>query len=54
MTAARRFRGMVRARGLGKREADACFDRFFAETVDIESLAVRVPSEQEQEAWLRS
>lgn len=54
MTAARRFRGMVRARGLGKREADACFDRFFAETVDIESLAVRVPSEQEQEAWLLS
>jgi uroporphyrin-III C-methyltransferase/precorrin-2 dehydrogenase/sirohydrochlorin ferrochelatase len=53
MAAAGRYRARVRSRFKGDpaREA-ACYDRFFAETVDAGSLAARTPSEEETEAWM--
>jgi uroporphyrin-III C-methyltransferase/precorrin-2 dehydrogenase/sirohydrochlorin ferrochelatase len=53
VAAAARYRGRVRARWRGDsaREA-ACYDRFFAETVDERSLAARTPTDEETEAWM--
>jgi uroporphyrin-III C-methyltransferase len=53
IAAAQRFRQRVQAAGLGPAAADACFDRFFAATVDGRALAVRVPTEREAAAWCR-
>jgi uroporphyrin-III C-methyltransferase / precorrin-2 dehydrogenase / sirohydrochlorin ferrochelatase len=51
MAAAKRFRQRVHAAGLPPEEADACFDRFFAGTVDRHGLATRVPTDQEEDEW---
>jgi uroporphyrin-III C-methyltransferase/precorrin-2 dehydrogenase/sirohydrochlorin ferrochelatase len=53
IAAATRYRARVRARlrGDSSREA-ACYDRFFAETVDGQALVARTPTEEETEAWL--
>jgi uroporphyrin-III C-methyltransferase/precorrin-2 dehydrogenase/sirohydrochlorin ferrochelatase len=53
MAAAKRFRQRVHALGLSPAEADACFDRFFAGTVDRHGLIARVPTEAEEAAWSR-
>ena len=50
--AAARFRTAVRARRLDASEEAACFDRFFAATVDAERLRVRVPHPGEEASWL--
>jgi len=50
--AARRFRRRVQQHGLGGLSADAAYDRFMAETVDEETLAVRVPMASDEEAWV--
>jgi uroporphyrin-III C-methyltransferase/precorrin-2 dehydrogenase/sirohydrochlorin ferrochelatase len=46
------FRLAVRARGLGVREQEACFDRFVAQTLDTQRLSVRVPGDAEMHGWL--
>jgi uroporphyrin-III C-methyltransferase / precorrin-2 dehydrogenase / sirohydrochlorin ferrochelatase len=53
VAAAARYRARVRARWKGDsaREA-ACYDRFFAETVDARSLGARTPTDEETEAWI--
>jgi uroporphyrin-III C-methyltransferase/precorrin-2 dehydrogenase/sirohydrochlorin ferrochelatase len=53
VAAAARYRARVRARGKGDaaREA-ACYDRFFAETVDARFLVARTPTDEETEAWM--
>jgi uroporphyrin-III C-methyltransferase/precorrin-2 dehydrogenase/sirohydrochlorin ferrochelatase len=51
MAAAKRFRQRVTARGLSAAEADACYDRFFAGTVEPHTLAARVPTEREEAEW---
>lgn len=50
--AAHRFRRQVQARGLSAAAADVAYDKFMAETVDAETLAVRVPAAGEAEAWI--
>lgn len=52
MDAASRFRARVRTLGLAPPEENACFDRFFAATVDADTLRARVPVPGEEEAWL--
>lgn len=52
VSAAARYRARVRARWSEDAARQACYDRFFSETVDERSLTARVPSEQEAEAWL--
>ena len=52
--AAAGFREAARARSLPEAERNAVFDRFFAGTVDSETLRARVPSHDETEAWLAS
>jgi len=52
ISAAVQFRTAVRARKLPPPAQELCFDRFVAETLDRDRLSVRVPTEQEQEAWL--
>jgi uroporphyrin-III C-methyltransferase/precorrin-2 dehydrogenase/sirohydrochlorin ferrochelatase len=52
MAAAARFRTRVRALGLDPAQRERLFDRFFAETVDTRTLAVRVPTVDEVAAWL--
>ncbi len=52
MVAAARFRTRVRALGIGTDERERLFDRFFAATVDAETLAVRIPSGEEEAALL--
>ena len=49
--AAKRFRQRVQASGLTAATADACYDRFFAATVDQHALTVRLPTEQEEAKW---
>lgn len=51
MAAAKTFRQRVQAQALPSPAADPCYDRFVAETVDAETLAVRVPSSEELVAW---
>jgi uroporphyrin-III C-methyltransferase/precorrin-2 dehydrogenase/sirohydrochlorin ferrochelatase len=51
--AAHGFRRRVQQRRLSAESADAAYDRFVAETVDAETLAVRTPMASEQEAWIR-
>ena len=48
------FRESARARKLSEAERNAAFDRFFAGTVDPETLRARVPSHDETDAWLAS
>ncbi len=52
MTAAARFRVRVRALEIGPEDREKLFDRFFAATVDAETLAVRPPTSEEETAWL--
>lgn len=49
---AARFRRHVRALGIGASAQEKLFDRFFSETIDPETLAVRVLSEEEISAVL--
>jgi uroporphyrin-III C-methyltransferase/precorrin-2 dehydrogenase/sirohydrochlorin ferrochelatase len=51
MAAAKRFRQRVLAAGLTPAAADACFERFFAGTVDRHGLTARVPTEREEAEW---
>jgi uroporphyrin-III C-methyltransferase / precorrin-2 dehydrogenase / sirohydrochlorin ferrochelatase len=51
MAAAKRFRRRVHARGLSWEAAEACYHRFFAETVDSKTLTARIPTEQEEVLW---
>jgi uroporphyrin-III C-methyltransferase/precorrin-2 dehydrogenase/sirohydrochlorin ferrochelatase len=52
LESAARFRERVRAAGLPPGEQEACFDRFFVETVDRDKLTARVPPAHELSAWL--
>ena len=52
MAAAKQFRQRVQARGMTASAADACYDRFVAETVDLDTLAVRAPSPKESATWI--
>lgn len=52
MVAAAHFRGRVRALKIGSAEQERLFDRFFAATIDPETLAVRVLSDEELSAFL--
>jgi len=54
IASAKRFRQRVHARGLSVATADECYDRFFAGSVDENTLALRVPSEREEKAWSTS
>jgi uroporphyrin-III C-methyltransferase/precorrin-2 dehydrogenase/sirohydrochlorin ferrochelatase len=54
LAAAARFRSRVRASGREVAAQEVCYDRFFAETVDARSLAVRTPAPEEAETWLPS
>jgi uroporphyrin-III C-methyltransferase/precorrin-2 dehydrogenase/sirohydrochlorin ferrochelatase len=51
IAAAKRFRKRVQAQGLSAAAADACYDRFFAATVDDKVFDVRVPSESEEASF---
>ncbi len=51
---AARFREEVRQLGLPVAERERAFDRFFGETVDPQGLRVRVPSVEEQDAWIEA
>ena len=51
IAAAKRFRKRVQARGLPAAEADACYDRFVAGTVDQSALTARPPTEREEAEW---
>jgi len=50
--AAARFRDEVRGRGLEVAAREKAFDSFFGETVDPQGLRGRVPSLEEQDAWI--
>jgi uroporphyrin-III C-methyltransferase / precorrin-2 dehydrogenase / sirohydrochlorin ferrochelatase len=52
LESAARFRERVRAAGVSPGEQEACFDRFFVETVDRQKLTARVPPPHEVGAWL--
>ncbi len=52
MAAAARFRTRVRALRIGGSEQERLFDRFFAATVDPETLAVRILSDEEMSVFL--
>jgi uroporphyrin-III C-methyltransferase/precorrin-2 dehydrogenase/sirohydrochlorin ferrochelatase len=52
MEAAARFRSRVRELGLNPAQRERLFERFFAETVDAHTLAVRVPATDEESTWL--
>lgn len=54
IAAARRFRQRLRQAGIVGVAADAFYDRFFSETVDVESLVARVPSVAEEDAWIQA
>lgn len=51
LESAARFREQVRAAGLSPGEQEACFDKFFVETVDRERLSARVPPAREVDGW---
>ena len=50
--AAARFRASVRLANLDPSAQEGCFDRFFASTVDADSIQARVPSAEEEADWL--
>jgi uroporphyrin-III C-methyltransferase / precorrin-2 dehydrogenase / sirohydrochlorin ferrochelatase len=50
--AAKDFRRRVRMKELSTTSADAAFDRWVAGTVDAATLAVRLPTAEEEEAWI--
>jgi uroporphyrin-III C-methyltransferase/precorrin-2 dehydrogenase/sirohydrochlorin ferrochelatase len=50
--AAGRFRDRVRNEGLDRPRQEAGFDRFFSSSVDPERLGARVPTEEEELAWI--
>jgi uroporphyrin-III C-methyltransferase/precorrin-2 dehydrogenase/sirohydrochlorin ferrochelatase len=50
--AAHRFRRRVQQHGLSGASADAAYDRFMAETVDAETLAVRASMASDEAAWI--
>ncbi len=50
--AAAQLRARVRGRWSESAAREACYDRFFAATVDSPSLSARVPSEDEVEGWV--
>jgi uroporphyrin-III C-methyltransferase/precorrin-2 dehydrogenase/sirohydrochlorin ferrochelatase len=52
LSAAKRFRRRVQALGLAATEADVHYDRFFADTVDPTTLAVRPPTERDLDDYL--
>jgi uroporphyrin-III C-methyltransferase/precorrin-2 dehydrogenase/sirohydrochlorin ferrochelatase len=52
LEAAARYRARVRTRWSDATVREACYDRFFAKTVDARSLAARTPAEEELEAWI--
>jgi uroporphyrin-III C-methyltransferase/precorrin-2 dehydrogenase/sirohydrochlorin ferrochelatase len=52
LRAAARYRARVRSRWSDTPAREACYDRFFAETVDHGSLAARTPGDDEMAAWL--
>ncbi len=52
MVAAAHFRVRVRALKIGSAEQERLFDRFFSATIDPETLAVRVLSDEELSAFL--
>ena len=52
--AASRFRSLVRRKIHSAPEQERCFDRFFENTVDEDRLTTRVPSADEEKAWLGS
>lgn len=52
MSAAKRFRQRVQAATLPPAAADHAFDRFVAGTVDPSTLAARVPTADEEAAWM--
>ncbi len=52
LDAAGRYRRAVYALGLSRSEQEERFERFFAETVDRETLTARVPREDEVWKWL--
>ncbi len=52
--AAARFRDEVRRRDLSVPERERAFDSFFSETVDGAGLRTRVPSAEEQDAWIQA
>jgi uroporphyrin-III C-methyltransferase/precorrin-2 dehydrogenase/sirohydrochlorin ferrochelatase len=54
LAAAARYRERVRTRWSEGAAREACYDRFFAETVDASSLAVRTPTEAEVGTWLEA
>lgn len=51
LTVAKRFRKRVQALGLSVAAANLCYDRFFANTIDQDTLVARVPTESEEMAW---
>ncbi len=51
---AARFRDEVRRRGLPVAEREKAFELFFGETVDPQGLRARVPSAEEQDAWIEA
>ncbi len=54
LAAAARFRSRVIRLAMGEAEREACFDRFFRETVDEAGLRARAPNEKQLEAWART
>jgi siroheme synthase-like protein len=52
MVEAARFRERVRSLGIGPSEQEGLFDRFFAATVDPDTLSVRLLSDEEMSALL--
>ena len=51
---AARFRAEVRRRGLDIPQREKAFDAFFGQTVDAATLRARVPSAQDQMAWIEA
>jgi uroporphyrin-III C-methyltransferase/precorrin-2 dehydrogenase/sirohydrochlorin ferrochelatase len=52
LEAAARFRDDVRERVPDPADQEACFERFFAGTVDADRLTARVPTGAEREGWI--
>ena len=52
LSSAARYRDAVRDLGAPRDRQEALFDRFFGETVDPEGLTARVPTANEERAWL--
>jgi len=54
LAVAARYRERVRARWGDDTDRESCYDRFFAETVDVRSLTARTPTEEEAGRWLEA